>query len=311
MNGTNSWQEKILLRVRQGKKEHPEYGPYLDFWEKILLVQVSFLPRIKVKEKDLSGPFIGQKLKEGFPLLIWNTVPVEESLHKELFAALCQATRKSNQKFEQEIPKIEKWLEDNGRAFSTWIKLFLQEEGKPFLQKATEQGLDADLMIFLFFTSWKPFLKARSEALAPQLIQNQEEWKRGYCPVCGSGPLLSFFNEDGKRTAACSVCDTIWPIPRLFCPNCNNTDQKTLHYFFVEGDEGNRIEVCDLCRHYIKILDLRKKGWDPIPVLEDLLTTHLDLWAQKKEYKKLPLFGKVIGRKPSDEDPFQGLAGKG
>jgi FdhE protein len=311
MNGTIPSQGKILLRVRQGKKEHPEYAPFLDFWEKILSVQLSFLTKIKVEEKEFPGSLISQKLKEGFPLLSWKTVPVEESLFKEIFTAFCRAIRKSNPKFEAEIPKIEKWLEDNGQTFSTWLNLFLREEGKSFLQKAAERGLDAEVMIFLFISSWKPFLKARSAILAPRLAQNRYEWARGYCPICGSSPLWSFFKEDGKRAAVCSVCDTVWPIPRLFCPNCNNTDQKTLHYFFVQGDEGNRIEVCDVCRHYLKTLDLGKKGGDPIPVLEDLLTTHLDLWAQKKGYKKLPLFGKLIGGKPSNEDPFQGLAGKG
>ncbi len=290
MDGAILLQERILLRVRQGKEEHPEYESFLDFWEKILSVQAAFDSRIKITEKDLPESLNGLKLKEGFPLLAWNTAPFEESLFQEVFLALCKATRKSNKKFEKEIPGIEKWHKDNGPAFSDWLNLYFQEERKPFLQKAHDHGLDADLMVFLFSASWKPFMKSWSEALAPRLTPIKEEWNRGYCPVCGSSPLLSFLQEDGKKVAVCSTCEQVWPIPRLFCPNCSNTDQKTLHYFFVEGDEGDRIEVCDLCRHYLKTLDLRKKGVDPIPVIEDLLTTHLDLWAQKKGYKKLPLF---------------------
>ncbi len=310
MNGTIPSQEKILLRVRREKKEHPEYATFLDFWEKILSIQLSFLKKIKVDEIEFPGSLISQKLGEGVPLLSWKTVPVEEGLFKELFTAFCRATRESNPKFEVEIPKIEKWLEDDGPSFSIWLNLFLREEGKSFLQKAADEGLDPEVMIFLFFSSWKPFMKARSEILASRLAKTRYEWARGYCPICGSGPLWSFFKEDGKRAAVCSVCETVWLIPRLFCTNCNNTDQKTLRYFFVQEDEGNRIEVCDLCRHYLKTLDLGKKGGDLIPVLEDLLTTHLDLWARKKGYKKLPLFGKLTGGEPSDEDPFQGLAGK-
>lgn len=311
MDGTIPSQERILLRVRQGKKEHPEYESFLDFWETILSVQASFLPRIPVQREELSESLIRLKMKEGFPLVPWNTISNEESLFKEFLAALCQATRKSNKKFEQEVPKIEKWLQECGSSFSGWLRLFLQEEGKPFLQKAANQGLDAEVMCFLFSTSWKPFLKARSEALAPQLDQTREEWDRGYCPVCGSSPFLSFFQEDGKRTAVCSACEHVWPIPRFFCSHCKNTDQKTLQYYFIEGDEGHRIEVCERCGYYIKTMDLRKKGGDLIPVLEDLMTTHLDLWAQKKGYKTLPPFGKTVRGEPSDENPFQGLAGRG
>ena len=146
---------------------------------------------------------------------------------------------------------------------------------------------------------------------APQSVPISNEWERGYCPICGSRPLLAFLQEDGKREVVCSACETIWAVPRLFCLNCENRDQKTMGYFFVETHEGARLDVCSLCRHYIKTLDLRKKGSSLIPVLEDLLTTHLDLWAQKKGYKKLPLLGSLMEEKKAHEDPLQGLAGKG
>jgi FdhE protein len=311
MGKTDSLQEKIISRVQQEKHEHPEYESFLDFWEKILLVQASFYPRIQNWGKDLPESSNLLKLKEGFPLLSWNNLPVEDRLVQELFMALCQATGKSNKKFEQEIPKIERWLADKGQSFSEWMRLIFQDEEDSFIQKAVDLGLDADLMTFLFLSSLKPFLKVRSGELVQQLTKTIEEWNRGYCPVCGSRPLLSFLQEDGRRAGVCSACEVLWPMPRFYCPNCDNTDQKTLGFFFIEGDEGVRIEVCDGCRHYLKSVDLRKKGLDPIPVLEDLLTTHLDLWAQKKGYKKLPLFGKKKRGKPFDEDPLQSMVGKG
>lgn len=294
MGNTGSLQEKIISRVQQGRNEHPEYKSFLDFWEKILLVQTSFYPKIPIK-KNIPEPLNLLKLKEGFPLISWNSLPVEENLFKELFMALCQATRKSNKKFEQEIPRIEKWLADKGQSFSEWLRLFFLDEEDSFIQKAVNHELDADLLTFLFFSSLKPFLKARSEELAQQLAETKEEWNRGYCPVCGSRPLLSFLQEDGKKAGVCSACEGLWPLPRFFCPNCENTNQKTLSFFFIEGDQGLRIEVCERCSHYLKTVDLRKKVLEPIPVLEDLLTTHLDLWAQKKGYKKLPVFGNRHG----------------
>ena len=153
MDCTLPSQERIFLRVRQGKKEHPEYESFLDFWETILVVQTSFLHRIPVQEEELSESLIRLKLKAGFPLIPWNTISIEEGLFKELCAALCRATRKSTKKFEQEIPKIEKWLQVCGSSFSDWLRLFLQEGGEPFFKKAAEQGLDADVMLFLFFSS--------------------------------------------------------------------------------------------------------------------------------------------------------------
>jgi FdhE protein len=46
--------------------------------------------------------------------------------------------------------------------------------------------------------------------------------------------------------------------------------------------------VCETCGRYIKIIDLRK---DPaaVPVIDDLATVPLDLWAIERGYEKIEL----------------------
>ena len=47
-----------------------------------------------------------------------------------------------------------------------------------------------------------------------------------------------------------------------------------------------RVEACDTCRHYIKTVDLTKKG-HAVPVVDELATMPLNLWAQEHGYVKL------------------------
>ena len=68
-------------------------------------------------------------------------------------------------------------------------------------------------------------------------------------------------------------------------PCCGNKDQGSLQYFYGEGEDSYRIDLCDKCHRYIKTIDYRSlEGSDPI--LEDLATLHLDVLAVQKGYTK-------------------------
>jgi FdhE protein len=47
-----------------------------------------------------------------------------------------------------------------------------------------------------------------------------------------------------------------------------------------------RADVCDSCHYYIKTVDLTKDG-RAVPVVDELATTPLNLWAIEHGYAKL------------------------
>jgi formate dehydrogenase maturation protein FdhE len=47
-----------------------------------------------------------------------------------------------------------------------------------------------------------------------------------------------------------------------------------------------RVEGCDTCHHYIKTVDLTKNGL-AVPVVDELATIPLNLWAQEHGFVKL------------------------
>ena len=46
------------------------------------------------------------------------------------------------------------------------------------------------------------------------------------------------------------------------------------------------MEACDSCRSYIKTVDLTKSGLAE-PIVDEMASIPLDLWAQKQGYTKL------------------------
>jgi len=151
-------------------------------------------------------------------------------------------------------------------------------------QVADEFGLDKKVFSFLTMSSLKPSIETGMGQFRSQL--DPETWLKGYCPMCGSLPSLSLLKEEtGKRYLLCSYCGYQWRIDRLFCPFCRNTGQESLHYFYGEGEEAYRIDLCDKCHQYIKTIDYRNLA-ESDPFLEDLATLHLDILATQKSYER-------------------------
>jgi FdhE protein len=121
-------------------------------------------------------------------------------------------------------------------------------------------------------------------ALSP-LRQNQR-WQQGYCPTCGSWPLLGEFRGlEQVRFLRCGMCTAEWEFPRLCCPYCGTRDHQLLGYLHVEGEEGkHRAATCDGCRGYVKMVTTLSALDGPHLLVADLATMHLDLAAGEQAY---------------------------
>jgi FdhE protein len=115
------------------------------------------------------------------------------------------------------------------------------------------------------------------------------------CPFCGSKPQVAVLRPEGdggKRSLLCSLCATEWNFRRLVCPNCGEENKDHLPVFAAGEFDYVRVEACDTCRTYIKSIDLTKNG-NAVPMVDELATLSLNLWAQENNYRKLRpnLFG--------------------
>ncbi len=148
--------------------------------------------------------------------------------------------------------------------------------------------LDPELLRLLAQNSLKPALRVWAQGLKNVDL---DDWRRGQCPLCGSPPLLAEIQgKEGERRLRCGSCGASWHYPRLQCAFCANHDHKSLGYISVEGEEEKyRLQTCEACRGYLKIV----VTYDPIPVdqlpVEDLATLHLDVIANEREYMRVPV----------------------
>jgi FdhE protein len=111
------------------------------------------------------------------------------------------------------------------------------------------------------------------------------------CPFCGEKPQVGVLREEGegaKRSLICSLCSTEWEFRRMVCPGCGEESVDKLAVYTATGFEYVRVEACDSCQTYIKSVDLTKNGL-AVPVVDELATTPLNIWAEENGYTKLQM----------------------
>jgi hypothetical protein len=109
------------------------------------------------------------------------------------------------------------------------------------------------------------------------------------CPVCEGSPSVGVLREAGhgaRRALVCGLCLTEWDYLRLVCAGCGEQRFESLPVFTADQFPHVRIEACDTCRRYLKTIDATRDG-RAIPVVDDIATVTLDLWARDRGYTRV------------------------
>jgi len=109
------------------------------------------------------------------------------------------------------------------------------------------------------------------------------------CPTCKSRPQAAVLRPEGdggKRFLLCSLCLTEWGFRRILCPVCGEENHRQLPRYTAEDVDSVRVEACDACHFYLKSVDMTVDGL-AVPLVDEVATVPLDLWAGEHGYKKI------------------------
>jgi formate dehydrogenase accessory protein FdhE len=133
------------------------------------------------------------------------------------------------------------------------------------------------------------FLQPYAEFLADRGEHNPGNDGVAVCPFCGGKPSVGVLRPEGdgaKRFLICALCSTEWAFRRILCASCGEEAVEKLAVYTANEFNHVRVEGCDTCQRYIKTVDLTKNGL-AVPVVDELATIPLNLWAQEHGYTKL------------------------
>jgi FdhE protein len=283
---------EILQNIEDYKNENPHYKELLEMLEEILILREEFRRKIADDIFGIDQALVASKLSGGLPLIDFTAGHFALTQPEDYFMALLkiaerfhpEETRTVLQEMENGESDYESMVRDTFIApppdtAEAEIQECQPEEG----EQPDDDNRGFDLIGFFLEESLRPAMELTAEHYAS--IISKSGWAEGYCPVCGKEPKIGTLKEEeGRKFLFCNQCGTEWLFRRIKCPFCGNEEQKNLSYFTVNSDERYRVDVCDACKRYVKIVDLRNSNKDADLDVEDIATLHLDMLANEEGY---------------------------
>jgi len=223
----------------------------------------------------------------------------QEDLHKQLSVALTRSSQP--EAIHTELSRDE--LENLSSSFETFLSLAeahgpkplaelsrqMRARGRSFWSELLNDGWsthslsDAEgLLALAFLQPYAELLRSRTELRAASTA-------RALCPFCNRKPsvgVLRQMGDGGARSMVCSFCAAEWEFGRIICPGCGEQNDKKLAVFTATDFDYIRVECCETCKTYIKSVNLTKNGRAE-PLVDELASAPLDLWAREHGYAKL------------------------
>ena len=240
-----------IARARALAREHPASADLLSFYADVVEIQQTLLDRVTPPALGLECEAVSQLAPD---FLSW----LSRAAPDHLASAASDLLR---------------------RADTDWAQLIER------YWKTEGHDLDDvdDVRLFVVEAVLQPFAEAfATTSSGASAVGNG-------CPVCSGRPAVATLRERGhgaRRALVCGLCLTEFPSLRVRCPACDESRFDSLPVYRADDFAGVRVDACDTCKTYIKTIDLTENG-SAIPIVDDLATVSLDMWAQEQGYRKI------------------------
>jgi len=269
--------EKLLSGLQEELQKRPELAETINLHQELIAARREVEPEVTHIRPDQRE--VDELLARRTALLRrWNLKWDEQSFIG-LAAQVCDIGARHRKDLASQFAKVRSLLVDDPVQTRSIVTAYLAEN-KVEVNQLPE--IDHELLSFVLNNALHPFLHAYAAVLTP-LIED-EKWYQRLCPVCGGEPDFGYLEGSvGGLRLLCSRCDTVWMYKRGECTFCGNTDRDTFAYYLGD-DEVYRLYVCGKCSRYLKVIDGRQTGSEPMLPLQRILTVGMDISARQEGY---------------------------
>jgi FdhE protein len=268
------WQRRIR-RAEHLVGQHPFAADILGFYIQTARFQEGLHQRLESTHRDSGG------------------VPPPVLLEKEQWASrplTGQQDAGATKTLLGSFPELLSLAEEHGPARLAQVAHGLRSSNPNswndlFSQCWTHTDAPSDPQEFLVLA----FLQPYAEFLRSRASLQLEGYTYSLCPFCSRKPAAGILRQQGdggRRSLLCGFCLTEWEFRRVICPGCGQEDHAKLPVYTAAELPYIRVECCDTCQTYIKSIDLTKNGLAD-PLVDELASVPLNLWAQDHGYAKL------------------------
>jgi len=275
--------DQIKKAVETAIANNPVYKDILGFYGRLFVAQEESKGRIRIEPHQIPDDVRALKAQEKLPLIEIKNFAYDSVQAVDLFVAIGRLAREANPKLAASAAIILDAV-DKGLDIAGLFHALLNGNEALFENISQTLEIEKPVLGFITYNSINPSVCTGAVQLAVYLSKD-EPWMKGYCPICGSAPILSILEGEGARKLICSFCWHQWSVKRIYCPFCDNSTNKDLHYLFSEEEKNLRVDLCDKCGKYLKTIDTRLTDRLIYPPLEQVATLHLDIKAREEGFE--------------------------
>lgn len=275
--------EQLKQTADQIKKIRPAYQTILDFYSQVFMAQEQSKQTIILPPIVIKSDLLKIKHKHQMPLIDQSEFIIDQKESLLLFEKITDLAEDLAPRLSASAKVLKTCLKDPDFDIETLFFAILNNQTSVLHDLSGRLQVPENEIVFFGYASMIPSIQLCAEQLGTYLDQTWEV-KKGYCPVCGNHPDMAFLDKDGKRHLKCCFCAHEWDVKRMGCVFCENNDKDMQQYFFSDEEKEYRVNLCDHCHNYIKVVDLRQMDRAFYPNLELISTLHLDLKAREKGY---------------------------
>ena len=199
-------------------------------------------------------------------------------------------------------------LAKDGEALLTAARAFFEGDADTLEALAEVRALPSGVLSMVLEAVCGAVLRAAVKLQYPENAEwaapwdeRPASWGRGWCPVCGSAPVVAWMEEKGfdhknpfaaggggRKHLHCGLCGTEWRFRRGACPSCDSEGADAMEILRESEDSrGERVDWCTRCKTYCPAVDLRERDTRPDMDALALTLMHLDMVAAEKGLKPL------------------------
>jgi len=272
---------ETLITIENYKAVKPHCNDLFDILSEMLIVREEYRQKMKLMSFTLEERLISKKLEGGLPLLDLSAGDYNLAPAKDYFLRLLEIVEN---RAPGETTEFTRQTIEGKIDFDEMIRNSFSFNAGSIEEVTLDIDDDAFDLVELFLEeSLRPALEDFAEEYG-DIIRNSG-WNEGYCPICGKEPKIGEIKGEEGRFLFCNQCGFEWNYSRVKCPFCGNEEQQTLAYFTVEGDERYRVDVCNICKRYVKMVDFSDSDEKANLDVEDIATLHLDMLAAEEGYE--------------------------
>lgn len=205
--------------------------------------------------------------------------PVPGALFREVLIDMANVLNDHQPSLNEDIKKIIEDLPDD--TIVKWVKETVTFNDRYFQRWAADRGISDWLPHFLAEQSLRPFMQLLAAKVSGII---QEFDVMGTCPCCGEPHRVAILDEFDQKYLRCPRCETHWQQKRIACLHCGDDRTEHLFYINIKEDDTAKLEVCETCSNYIKVVNPNEEIDQQEASLLDLQTIHLDFVAQEEGY---------------------------